>query len=216
MGRTNRLFWSKMLAAGLILVAASGICVGQGSNVRWTIGVDALPIQTGTPELWAGRTLNRTFMFVGAVGYTYKPGRWGCLVDDGLDAVHFEGGYARLGLEARSPLADGGQIFVRLSYVGSWYDETGERREWSPITGELESSFERTQGFANGLAFATGWDFILHRSLRLQLGLQVGRSDRREYIGAWCRSLQPGLGYGGGMPARFILGLSYSFPRKDT
>lgn len=153
---------------------------------------------------------------VGAGGYTYKPGRRGCLVDDGLDAFHFEGGYARLGLEARNPLDDGGQLFVRLSYVASWFDETGERSEWSPITGERESSFERTHGFANGFAFATGWDFILHRSLRLQMGLQVGRSDRRDYIGASCRSLQPGLGYGGGMPARFILGLSYTIPRRDA
>jgi hypothetical protein len=190
--------------------------VGRGQEARgpWTIGADLTTLHTGTPEFWVGRDLGRSFRLVGAGGYTYKAIRTGCQVDDGIDPYDLEGGYARMGVEARSPVSDGGQVFVRVSYVASWFDETGIRSEWSPVTGERETSFERTHGFANGVALATGWDFALHRGLCVQVGLQLGRSDRQDYIGAPCRSLQPGLGFGGGMPARFILSFSYSFGRR--
>lgn len=201
---------------GFALCLSPKVARSQAARGAWTIGVDFTTLHTGTPELWLGRDLNRSFRCVGAAGYTHRAKRAGCLVGDGIDPNSFEGGYARMGLEARSPLSDGGQVFVRLSYVASWFDETGTRSLWSPVTGELETSFARTHGFANGVALATGWDFVLHRGLRLQVGLQLGHSDRQDYIGASCRSLQPGLGFGGGVPARFILSLSYSVGRREA
>ena len=194
---------------GALLQVAEPVHAQQSAS-HWSVGLNAVPVMTGTPEFFVDRTITTVISASFSGGVTSTDHRCCGAVDDQVEEYQLEGGYVKTGLTVH-PFGNDRHtgFFVQGRYVASWYKEKAMLRIPEGV-GELPVR-RSSDGLAHGIAMSLGGDLKFRDWLGMRLGLQVGGSFRSDYIGSAARTIQPGLGGWMGLRNQWIFALWYRF-----
>ncbi|WP_317898513.1 hypothetical protein [Aurantibacillus circumpalustris] len=193
-----------------LILLVSFIARGQKDFSKYAVGVNFVPLYSGTPELQLDYFPTKYFGFSASGGYTYKALRGGFVkVGDYSKIDDLKGSYFKIGLKYRTPSKPRKHIFIafaQLSYIYSYFNETGRRYF------EEGQKNIRITGFANAFAAAFGFECRLLNHVFLRGGLQYAISFRNEHLGYPGHTFQPGIGASGLLfNNQIALGLVFKF-----
>lgn len=169
--------------------------LAQKDSSVFQLGINAIPLRTGTPELQLDYFPLRSWGISANVGYTDKAVRGGFIkVGDQSEINSLYGTYFKLGVKGRFPLQSksGLTFFAQALYVFSSYSESGYRRNMDASVDQLHY-----KGFVNGVAIALGFDVRVWKMINLRAATQMGAYGKRAHLGYPGHTFQPGLGASG-------------------
>jgi hypothetical protein len=200
----------KFIIAYLLLLF-NFIALAQKDVSKYAIGVNFVPLYSGTPELQLDYFPSKYVGFCSSAGYTYKALRGGFVkVGDDAEIDELKGYYFKAGLKFRSPSNSKKHVcigFAQINYIYSAYNETGRSNSSIP-----NSTILHLKGFSNAFSVSIGFEWRIINYLFLRGGLQNALSFRRDHLGYSGHTLQPGLGASGILfNEQLILGLAFKF-----
>lgn len=187
---------------------------GQTDSTKFGIGINFIPLYSGTPELQIDYFPLRNWGVSANFGYTDKPLRGGfIMVGDAAETYDLKGYFIKTGLKFRTPSRPGRSFlwFGQIFYVFSAYNETGTNNaslDPAPVI--------NYKGFVNGVAVVFGLEFRLFRFVHFRTGLQFGAYAKRNHLGFPGHTFQPGIGASGQLLNNQLHGgLVFKFGRVD-
>lgn len=195
----------------LLLLLSSGFSLSsQTAFTRYGIGLNFVPLYSGTPELQLDYFPLKKLGISSNIGYTYKARRGGFVkVGDQAAIYELKGYFLKLGLKFRTSLNSGKDFvfFGQIFYVFSHYNESGTKYESIDPTPRVNYT-----GFVNGIAATAGIEIRLLRFVHFRGGIQFGTYSSRAHLGYPGHTFQPGLGASGQiMNNQLVLGLVCKF-----
>lgn len=189
---------------------------GQKDFSKYGIGINFVPLYSGTPELSLDYYPTKYLGFSTSGGYTYKAHRGGAIkVGDNAETYDLKGYYFKAGLKFRSPTKAKKHVFIgfaQLNYIYSVYKETGRSNG-----NNLNSSITQLEGFSNAFAVSIGFEWRIIKYLFLRGGMQYALSFRRDHLGYAGHTLQPGIGSSGMIfNEQLIFGFVFKFSEQKN
>ncbi len=186
-----------LISRQLILLLVLFWSITSQAQINGKIGLNFLPMRTGSPELLIEADLTAKLGLILNAGITRTDERCCTKEYSGVITYRLNGGYIRAGAiyypwlrERRiAPL-------VQLQYLASWHNERAlqymmhpdiEPTEWPIVDRSLN-------GVVHGAAVTLGSDIRIHERIGLRAGLQYGYGIRKRFIGSRTQTYQPGLG----------------------